>query len=187
MSHPHGTYLGGVWSVQALRDRCRIDPDTDCWHWSLHFDGNSPMVWVRINGVRRKLRGRAAAVALSRGEFLPRGHMAWARKQCKHSDCVNPAHAKSGIKKQWGSDMAASGQWKGLPQKVRAGRVSGRSRRVLTPEQVAQIKASDKTHIALAAELKVSKSLVAGVRLGKRYVDERPLPGASVFAWGQGA
>lgn len=187
MSHAHGTYLGGVWSVEDLRKRCRIDDETGCWHWSLRIADGAPMVKVCINGIRRPLRGRAAAIALSRGAYLPAGHLAWARAQCKSSDCVNPAHAKSGTKKQWGADLAASGCLKGLPQKVLAGRAAGRGRRALTPEQVALVKASDKTHVALAAELRVSKSLVADVRLGKRYVDDRPLPGASVFAWGQAA
>ena len=185
MSHELGAYLGGCWTLSALRDRCRVDPDTDCWHWSLHFDGVTPMVWCRIDGVRRKLRGRAAAVALSRGEYLPRGDMAWARKQCKSADCVNPAHAKTGPKAQWGADMAASGRWKGQPAKVRASREIGRARRALTTEQVDYIKASAKTIVALAAELGVSKSLVGGVRGGKRY-STHPLRGASVFAWGCG-
>ena len=186
MSHEHGAYLGGVWSVAALRDRCRIDPDTDCWHWSMHMDGGTPMVWVRIDGVPRKLRGRAAAAALSRGEFLKPGELAWARRQCKSTDCVNPAHGKTGTKAQWGAEMARSGKWKGLPAKVRAGRAVGRSLRVLTPEQVEHIKASEKTAVALAAELGVSKSLVAGIRAGRRYV-EQSMRGASVFSWMPGS
>jgi len=30
MSHPHGTYLGGVRGLECVRLRCVIDADTGC-------------------------------------------------------------------------------------------------------------------------------------------------------------
>lgn len=186
MAHQHGAYLGGVWSVAALRDRCRINPDTGCWHWSLYLDGNTPMVHVRIGGISRKCRGRSAAVALTRGAFLAPGELAWAHPQCKARDCVNPAHCKSGTKAQWGADLAASGRLKHNPAKVRASREIGRKRRALTDEQVAFVRSSDLSNVALAKSFGVSDTLIAAVRKGDRYPGHQ-VRGASVFSWGVAA
>lgn len=186
MPHKHGTHLGGVWSLEDLRARCRIDAHTECWHWSLHIERGSAMVWVRLaGGPPHKHRGRRAALMLSRGEDLPSGHLAWARSNCHSHDCVNPAHAISGTKAEWGAELARRGLVKNIPAKVRASRQTGLKRRALTPEQVQEVKHSPETNKALAARYGVSFQLISEVRRGIRYPET--VRGASVFNWRGGA
>lgn len=182
MSHEHGSYLGGVKCIETLRDRCRVDPHTDCWHWSLSVCQGTPMVWLHLGGGRRvKMRGRRAALFLARGTDLPAGHLAYARKSCNSSDCVNPAHCMSGSKAQWGSDMAARGEFKNIPSRIRASRETGARMRALTDDQAHEVRHSNLTLRELAQKFGVSVSLVGEVRRGVRY--REVANGASVFAW----
>jgi hypothetical protein len=182
MSHPTGAYLGGVRSLEDLRSRCRIDEHTDCWHCSLAFNQGTVRIWVHLGGgMRKMMRGRRAALFLARGKDLPPKHLAWGLKHCKSLDCVNPAHCASGTKAQWGAALSAKGTVKNRPTKIRAARESSLCRRVLTDAQAYYVRHSDKTLAELAAELKVSRTLISEIRRGNRYTEV--FRGASVFAW----
>ena len=70
MTHAVGTYLGGIRSVADLRERCRIDDETGCWHWGLAIVRGVPHVaFVDEDGRRRKGTGRA--LQLQRIERVP--------------------------------------------------------------------------------------------------------------------
>ena len=99
MSHPHGTYLGGIRNLDDLRLRCVVDEDTGCWHWRLSKCDGVPKVHVTHPALPRPghiMRGRRAALLLARGRDLPAGHVAYARLTCQSADCVNPSHCQSG-------------------------------------------------------------------------------------------
>ena len=186
MPHAHGAYLGGIRTVEDLRKRCRVDSFSGCWHWGLAIVQGSPSVHFKTpdTGLKMKMRGRKAALYLHRGQDLPAGHMAWAVVDCKSSDCVNPAHCRSGTKAQWGQTMARSGQWRGMPSKLLAARKAAKVRwanHLLTPEQRQEIRESTESTYSLAARMGVSQFTAWAARVGKYGQDT--VPGSSVFTW----
>jgi hypothetical protein len=165
MPHATGTYLGGIRTLEDLRQRCVIDAETGCWHWRLSFSQGSPRVHLQhpaAAGGRLgvAMRGRRAALLLATGSDLPPGHFAFARACCKADDCVNPAHSRSGNRQQHGEWLRKTGKVKNLLTKSLA---------------------SDEPNQALADRLGVSKFVIYQVRNGRTHVGA--LPGASVFSW----
>jgi hypothetical protein len=183
MSHPHGTYLGGVQSVEDLRKRCRIDEVTGCWHWGLARDKSTggAFVWVRTQeGTKRKMRGRRAAVLLSSGKDLQPGHVAYPRLFCKSDDCCNPDHSRSGSRKQWGEYLTATGQAKS-PAKTASNRAIVRSKLAkLSIEIAREIRLSPESTYALARKYGVAQSCIWSIKQGKAWKEH--LPGSSIFA-----
>lgn len=177
-----GDYLGGIRTVAHLRERCRIDDITGCWHWGLAIVQGVPSVhFVLPDGTRHKKRGRAAALAIAAGKLLPRGRIAFAAACCDSTDCVNPSHCRSGTKAAWGADLARRGHLRGQAHRSLAARKATDAKgRLFSPEQVAYIRASEKSTYALAKELGVSQFAVWGVRAGRTY-REHGCPNSSVF------
>ena len=64
MSHPVGTYLGGIRSVEDLRLRSRICEESGCWRYGLAVSDNGAELSVLVEGERLRCRGRAAAVMM---------------------------------------------------------------------------------------------------------------------------
>jgi len=186
MSHPHGTHLGGIRTLEDLRIRCAVDDDTGCWHWRLSKCDGVPKVHVTHPALPRPghiMRGRRAALLLARGRDLPAGHVAYARLQCTSKDCVNPAHCQSGDRDAHGVYLAKSGRVKGLLSKSKASRAMWDKRgRKVTPEVRAHILASEASTYALAKELSLSQFAVWSVRQ-KGAVHTPHLAQASVFTW----
>jgi hypothetical protein len=186
MSHPHGTYLGGIRTLEDLRIRCAVDDDTGCWHWRLSKCDGVPKVHVTHPALPRPghiMRGRRAALLLARGRDLPAGHVAYARLQCTSKDCVNPAHCQSGDRDAHGVYLTKSGRVKGLLSKAKASRAMWDKRgRKVTPEVRAHILASEASTYALAKELNLSQFAVWSVRQ-KGAVHTPHLAQASAFTW----
>ena len=188
MSHEQGTYLGGIRSVECLRQRSRVDPDSGCWHWGLSLTRGIPCLHIVTpdTGKPLKARGRRAALYLDRGADLDAGQWAFARSCCNSLDCVNPAHARSGSRKQFGAWLKSSGTLKGLPGKIKASRDTWDNRgRTLTPACVEKIRSSTASTYALAAELGVSQCAVWLARRGKthKHVGFAGIKASSVFEW----
>lgn len=179
MSHPHGTYLGGIRSVEDIRQRCRVDDETGCWHWGLAFVQGAPSVSLRhpVTDQRMKMRGRRAVLLIARGKDLPKGHVAFPSDECTSSDCMNPDHCRSGDRHAHGKQITRSGIWKGLPSKVAAGKAAAAARRKLTPEAVADARSSDEPAHVLADKWGVSEYAIWAAR---RFVTHKP-DGVSVF------
>ncbi len=183
MSHKEGAYLGGIATLEHLRERCIIDPDTGCWHCKANKKGGIPRVVVRlVGGGYRKMQARRAALYLRDGKELPPKHIAWGKRTCPSIDCANPDHAKSGPKKQWGADLAKSGRMKNLPKKIAAARATGKLRRKLTEEQIAEQRATDEKPRDAARRLGVSEVTIREIRMMKR-APPSIMNGASVFSW----
>ena len=183
MSHAHGTHVNGIRDLAALHCRCRIDDDTGCWHWSLSMSQGAPRVHFKTPDTGRKIiaRGRRAALYLARGCDLPKGHVAFARSNCKHDDCVNPEHSTSGSRAQHGLALATSGKTKHLATKSIASRKGWLNRRALSDEMVRDIRNSDESTYKLAARLGVSNYTVWSCRVGNSH--RELMPGASVFSY----
>ena len=185
MAHKPGTDLGGIRTLEDLRIRCRIDEATGCWHWSMHrADDGASMVWLihPLTKTKIKMRGRRAALVLSRGKDLPPKHLAFAKMCCASDDCCNPEHSRSGTKVQWGEYMRLSERMKDLPARRLASLKTWDKRgRKLTPEVVAEIRASDASIRSLAIKYGVAHFTV---HLAKhRATHTEGLRGSSVFSW----
>lgn len=165
--HNKGADLGGIRTVEDLRLRCAIDDVTGCWLWRGAISDGAPKVHFRhpVSLERTDAKGRRVALILSRGEDLPRGHVAWQRVCCDSPLCVNPEHCRSGPKKEWGRWLTASGKVKNLPSKCVAARKGWDTKgRKFTPEMRQQIMADSRPVTTIAAELGVSRMGVWSVR-----------------------
>lgn len=180
MSHSEGAYLGGIRTVEDLRQRCRVDDITGCWHWSMCMTQGSPRVHFGLNGKQLVMRGRRAALTIAAGKLLHASHKAWARDFCHAADCVNPEHARSGTRQQHGAYMVRTGRSKTTAKSLSAIR-AGRSRRRLTPDQARLIRQSNAPILALAEQFGVSAYAVWCVRAGKTW--REAAANSSVFTW----
>jgi hypothetical protein len=184
MPHAPGTYLGGIRTLEDLRQRCVIDAETGCWHWRMAITQGAPRVHLQHpqDGCKVTMRGRRAALLLATGRDLPRGHSAYARPCCKADDCVNPAHSRTGTRQQHGEWLRKTGKVKNLLSKSLASRRMWDQRgRKVTPAMRDEILHSTETWQALADRLGVSKFVIYQVRNGRTHLGV--LPGASVFNW----
>jgi hypothetical protein len=171
MSHQPGTYLGGIRTVEDLRQRCRIDHE-GCWRWSLAVvQGNPKVHFVTPDtGVRVAMRGRRAALYLQRGRDIGKGMFAFARPECHGANCVNPDHARAGSKKAHGRHLKATGRATSAVKSAAAREVAKR-RRKLTAAQVIEIRQSAESIAKMAERFGVSQFCVWSVRAGKSWKD----------------
>lgn len=182
--HPKGTHLGGIRTVDDLKQRCAVDQETGCWHWRMAMCDGVPRVHYchPQTGARLTGKGRRAALILERREALPAGHVAWAKKCCASADCCNPDHAQSGTKKKWGKWLTASGRVKNLPSKCAGARRAWDTRgRKITPEDVALIRSSDKSSREIAAEIGCSQYAAWSIR--RKACRNEGMQNSSVWEW----
>lgn len=184
MAHKHGTDLGGINSVARIKERCRIDPITGCWHWALSLSDGLPHMHVHCpeTGKVVKMKGRRASLTLRGGKLLPSGWVAFRAPHCDSADCVNPDHCLAGPPSEYGKAMQELGLWRDKPNRIAANLQINRRRRKLTMEQAREIRASSLSTPALAKVYGVTKTTVRDIQLGKRYRDAAR--GASVFNLG---
>ncbi len=177
----------GIRTVEDLKGRCIVDDFTECWHWqgAMHMDGTgkrSPAahIWDSVRQEARTMTGPlfVLEVAGRRGLGVKMG---WRTCQC--NDCVNPEHVAGGTRKDWGRWVAATGTWKNNPARAVANRRAARERSPLSPEIVAEIRASDLTGRELAVRHGLKVRHVSHIRCGTTWKDA-VLPGASVFTLG---
>lgn len=175
-----GAYMG---TVAWLRDRCRVDAATDCWHWrqAIRADG-SPSVHVMVNGSKTNMRGRRAAIYIATGELPSPKLRAFAVDECLSADCVNPAHARLGTLRQFGKWLRRTQRLVGMPTKCEGSRASWRERRRFSVDVVLAIRASSESDATIAARLKATKASVWSARVGRTYRDVGTRVG-SVFDW----
>lgn len=177
MSHKDGAYLGGIRTVEHMRQRCSVDEVTGCWHWGLSMVQGSPKVWyVDSDGNRKCGRGRRIALELVGG--IKPGQTAFAKDKCKSDDCVNPDHCQAGTRAAAGAAITRSGRWKNHPKKMAASRETAKKRRKLTDEQRAEIRMRTESNKKLAAEYGVSQYAIWVTKRGRKT------DGMSVFNLG---
>jgi hypothetical protein len=184
MTHAIGTDLGGIRTVDDLRDRCHVDDITGCWIWKFAAPQGTPHVhYVHPTKlVRVTAKGRRAALVIAGGKDLPKGHVAWRRACCEEELCVNPAHACSGTKKQWGAWLTKTGKVKNLPSKAAASlRAWDKRGRKITPEMRQIILSDSASNEKLAQRLGVSSFAIWSLRQGRAH--RLGAPSSSVWAW----
>lgn len=184
MSHPKGTYLGGIRTVADLRSRCSVDEYTECWHWQLSMVQGAPKVHFVTpdTGKRIGMRGRRAAVYLDKGHNIEMGRSVFARAMCKSLDCVNPEHSRAGNRDTMGRALAESGRAKNLLSKRAASTATARRTRAkITMDDARQIRVSDETQAALAKQYGIAQSAIWAIKTGKAWCEHAP--NASVFTW----
>ena len=172
MSLPKGYYLGGVRDVVSLRNRCRVDDCTGCWHY---LGGGT--VRVTVSGRTRSLRLRAAAAVVARGDWLPPEMRAFASPDCESDDCANPDHVVAGTHRQSMAAAAACGAYQTLPLAVHRAKLAERSRKLSREDRLA-IEASDEPPAVIAARYGIVPQYVNQVR--RERVRQ---PARSIFDW----
>lgn len=178
----YGDNLGGIRTLEDLRVRCWINPETGCWEWRGAMqrtpDRNpEPRVWLANERVTSTI-GRAAW-NLAGKRKLPSGYTVW--RTCRCESCGNPEHLRSGTKAQWGAWMAAKGGLKGDA----ARRLKNRQSKIdngqakITAEIARWVIESPQTLIDAAWGASIAKSTASRIRRGESW---QPLmPAASVF------
>lgn len=165
MTTKPGDYLGGIRSVEDLRQRCWVDDQTGCWHWRLFtHDGRPQVCYMLPDGTRRKTSGRRAAAELARGERLPTRIVAFAaRSRCSGAaDCCNPAHVRLGSRAEALRNRCPAAATR-TAMRLSSTRVQrGKSR--ITLQIALRIRASADTLAVEAAKWGVSKSTISAIR-----------------------
>jgi hypothetical protein len=183
MSHAEGAYLGGIRTVEDLRQRCRVDEDTGCWHWGLAMVQGHPKVHFVMDGVRTSTRGRRASLLLA-GKVILKGHVVFPVRKCHADDCMNPDHARSGSRANHGQYLKASGRAKTPAKQAAARMVSKTFRATINEEKAQAIRESTKSTYELAREYGIAQSAIWSIKAGRAW---KPcVPASSVFAWANG-
>jgi hypothetical protein len=177
--------LGGVNSLERLKLRCRIDPITDCWKWSMavYEASNLPIVHARFPwnpDQKKKTTGRRAAIQFKLGRPLQKGWFVWGT--CGNHLCCNPDHSEYGDANAYGDAMRRYGWHKGSAAHIAANRKNMASKRALTDGQAQEIRLSNLSIEKLAEAYGVSKTTIADIRRGARY-KQTGVANSSVFAW----
>lgn len=170
MSHPAGTYLGGIRTLEDIRLRCRIDDETGCWIWSLGAVEGFPRIELQpLGGKRRRVTGTTAIAILKTGAKPGKGMVAYCA--CCVNLCVNPEHVAVGTRAQHGAHITKSGRWKGSPARLKANRknVRNRASTKLSIHKAREIRASPLTEMELSRIYGVPASQIGSIRRGRAW------------------
>lgn len=178
MAPPLGCDMGGLRTIEDLRDRCMVDEDSGCWHWRGCIHQGRPLVWFRLNGKKYRTRGRRAAVLLS-GRTIKPGHETYATDNCWSDDCVNPAHCRTGSREKMFAWMVATGRSRSIV-KIAKATMRCLARRKLTMAQAEAVRTSDEPARDLARRYGMNVTNIYKIRRGASY--KPALRGASVFS-----
>jgi hypothetical protein len=162
MSMKHGTYLGGIRTVDDLRQRCCIDEEAGCWLWGAGRSECEPCVRYVLDGNCMKTTGRRAALLLS-GVKIPEGMRAIARVECRSGQCVNPKHCKVGTVRDIVRRLVHEGRFDTPGRRVRLAR-GNETRSKTTREQRLEVMLSDEPTASVAARLGISLGRVRQIR-----------------------
>jgi hypothetical protein len=178
-----GQYLGGIRSVEDIRQRCRVDDDTGCWHWGMAKDKAGYGRVYFVLGEERMYTSsvRRAALTLKGGEKLPKWAVAFAKQHCHTRDCGNPDHARASTWANHGQFMTSRGVHK--HRHIPPARVEQERQRLakITWDDVRAIRASTESNGALSERFGVGKSHISDIK-HHRYWKEN-LSHASVFTF----
>lgn len=148
-----GTLCRGC-PVQSFWSHVTIEGKDDCWEWTGAKNGGNPVNGYGVLRINDK-KEYAHRVAFA----LAHGHLDATLKVCHTCDnprCVNPRHLFLGTNTDNMADAA----------------VKGRTRRKLTPEQVADIRRRFGGHgsqAALAKEYGVTIGAINHIKMGRNW------------------
>lgn len=185
----------GVYCLEDVRQRCRIDPVTDCWIWSMAVsDGGRPYssTTPRVSLPKGVLSIEHRTVSVPRvswlmsGRSLAPGHVVW--RTCGCELCVNPAHLRAGTKADEGAWMRKSGRRQGDPRRTAVNTRNAADAQAVRPETVRAIKAhldAGRLQRDVAADFGLHVATISKIARGLHVHQRgggRQVRGASVFA-----
>jgi hypothetical protein len=86
--HPYGVDLGGVRTIDDIRDRCFISSDDECWHWRGATEASGrPKFWFPVFRVTTT---PGPVIAFLKTGVRPK-KARWLNR-CRVADCMNPDH-----------------------------------------------------------------------------------------------
>ncbi len=174
--------MSGVNCIADLKDRCRVDDITGCWHWGGALTQGRPPS-LRFPPLGNRVLTLGAVIGFFRTGEGPSPGVYWV-VTCGTLNCANPAHRKAGDRAFQMGLIAKGKPIKPLHrQRITASRRKGSK---LTDEQVADILHTDDRLQDAAARHGISLTYVSKIRRGEKRV-AMVAPGASVFAWAGGA
>lgn len=167
--------------LARIHDRCVIDSETGCWHWTGAMSRGSVNIAIPVVWHDDKTQSALRVVYKAAGRKIPSRGIVW--RSCRCNDCCNPDHLLGGTRAVWGAWRARNGSAAMTPDQRAANTARARSKStvVLSPERASYIRSSEATGRALAAELGVSASTVSRVRRGEAWQEHSQA--ASVFSW----
>lgn len=128
--HPDAERIGpGIYNLSDVKDRCRVDEDTGCWHLGMSIPKarterakRCPRMSLPegvITGVSPNLTA-PKIVWLMSGRVLHPKWIVW--RNCQSDDCCTPRHLMAGTRADWGEWVAAGGGLRGKPHRLVANR-----------------------------------------------------------------
>lgn len=178
MPHQIGTNIGGLASLDAMRERCVCDAE-GCWHFRL-ADGK-PMA-----------RGKRQSIWLYGGRFSTPARAAWefhtgkpvpasrvVYRSCESYDCINPQHLRCGTK----ADEIRMHKKRGTYKERRGDSAkNSASLAKLTAELRLWLLESTQSGVAVAHALGISQGRANAIRA--QWRKRAPLAAPSVFSMG---
>lgn len=156
-------------TLDDIKGRCFID-EAGCWLWrGALTEGKWPRVHApdhtKPGSPKMTQTGRRAVWHVVTGKPIPKGWRVYGTCGC--DACLNPAHMECGTTAKVGQHSVRTGRFKNSPARIAANRKSGRSRALLTPEQIAEIQESAEFNRVWAERLGVSTQTISRARLGR--------------------
>lgn len=167
----------GITTIEALRERCVVDPCTHCWLWQggCTTDGTPRIHTVDYERMTKAtMSGPRAAWNIAHGESPP----AWALvfRGCQRRLCLNPAHLRlARSKAEIGAHIRLAGTRKGTAVEARRANVriaALASGKVYTdPDVVRAIRHAppEATSVSLAAIYGLAQQTVSRIRRGESH------------------
>jgi len=177
----------GVYTLDDVKDRCKVDDLTGCWIWGMSSaGGENPRVHVPKNVIIGFERGGALSAArvtwlMSNKRGIPIDFVVW--RKCDTPGCINPAHRIAGSRAQMCMWYGEQGAWRGDPLRSVINRKNTLSQ-ALTQEAVRCAEgliAEGRSSAEIAAEMRVHVSTISRIRSGQ-HMHQRAIIGSSVFS-----
>lgn len=173
----------GIYTLDDIRARCRVDDETGCWVWGLWSrTGDTPRVSLPPGVIagcdQRTMSVPRAAWMMHTGKPLQDGGLVW--RTCSTPTCCNPAHMLSGTRAQEGEWRRRTGVWRGDPRRAVVNLTTAKAQ-ALPPElvhAVAQSIAAGEPRASVAARTGLNESTISRIANG-RHLHQRLVRGAS--------
>lgn len=158
--------------LERIRDRCRVDSDTGCWHWTQARTADGyPLIAINALGVNPYYVHRLVYL-IEVGPLNSRKHVI---RTCWNNDCVAPAHLRALSPKQ-AAALAERRERRLRGALATMARLRAKPRK-LTREKVREIRArldAGATQVSLAREYAVSTSLIHQIARNKSWREATP-------------
>lgn len=112
-------------TLDDVRERCRVDEQTGCWHWlgAVTANGTPRMYAVDLDRGDKRVMPAHRAVWMIWTNGLPGPRLIY--RTCFVHDCVNPAHLNTAASRaEIGARLRASGKRKGTSLEQRRASVA---------------------------------------------------------------